>query len=1383
MKKRFLAILMVLAMLLSVLPLGVWATEEAAVTESAPSVAAAGTTFALQLAPEGHAETAGVTQLNLYLSASQAAKVGSFQFTLNAAENVTISDYSGIGILGENNVVAYVAENASGTIDATGGSVLLASFAASGDYVPGTSVTLTDIEVNEWNTGATEPGTASITYGQCGHEEGENWTAWTGKKLPSESGYYYLTGDINTGFVTLDGAEADIDITICLNGHNITMGGRGYSLVDGAKVTICDCTAHKDANGDLVAGTIIPGNANGGAFYSTSSSLTIKDVIIDGKGVVSTGDAAAIYSNGTGTSLTLDNVVIRNCTANKYGAIYVTSAALNITDTVIENCTGSSAAVYMYGKTQAALTNVTMTGNTTTGTGGVAVGIFGDSVCTIDGGYYADNTSTAQTGASGAIYIGNNPNSLILKGDVVAEDNICTANDGTAVERNITVQGNSDDITKNPVVTVDGLTDGASVSIYSTTNYSDASFLVATENQTSWDPSWVSYKGYQVVRKDGQFVLSHGHEGDTEDIVWTEWTTGGKLPTESGHYYLTRNMTVGFAELDKTAANGTEIVFCLNGYTMTVGGRAFSLYNGAKVTFCDCTAHEDADGNLVAGTIVPGNARGGIVFNSGAELVMKDLIIDGDDVTNTNPGGVVYMDGNATTTMENVVVRNCTASNGSAISATRGTLNVTDCVFENNTTTGDSGAVIHLNGADNNTNVLTANLTRCTFTDNTAAKAASALYIIRAAANLTDCVITDNLSQNTSSGKYNGALYICGINPTVTLSGTNIIDDNFVDGGTREANVFLQNNGEDFTIPKLYFKDLSTASKLGLTTHTELIGLESNLIVNSGTVAPGVLTYENDGHGYYYDAEAEEFVQQPHTHADDPDTAWTEYTMDDAKTVDGEKTKYLLPSTSGHYYLTEDLSVSFLSLNGETEDIDITICLNGHDIKAAGRAYSVTNGAKVTICDCTSHDNKNGERLSGKLIPGDANGGFIHNTAGIVTLKDVIIDGTGITNAGDLGGGALFNKGDCTTTLNNVIIRNCNGLQGGAIHAIGGVLNLIDTVITDNTSTEMGAVVITGSGTANVSGDTIIDGNVIGEAPANLYLNGGRIINATNLGENARIGISSNFAEAAVHVQVAATDANYLDQLYVDNGEYLMAEEEENKVYLYTNGSTKLPFQVEGSMDLKIPADKNRHFTTEASNATITITGDVAFTVTYGENTYSDESLTVTIENMSGEDAPVFFTVHNDSTDTEGSFTVTVEEAHVCQYEAEVTEPTCTDPGYTTYTCSGCGDSYIADEVEALGHSYETEVIDPTCTDPGYTIYTCSACGDSYDGDEVEASGHSYENGSCTVCGEEDPDYVEIVKFDFAGSTMTLGNELVLNFVYNKALLTGTDNYAKVTIA
>ena len=40
--------------------------------------------------------------------------------------------------------------------------------------------------------------------------------------------------------------------------------------------------------------------------------------------------------------------------------------------------------------------------------------------------------------------------------------------------------------------------------------------------------------------------------------------------------------------------------------------------------------------------------------------------------------------------------------------------------------------------------------------------------------------------------------------------------------------------------------------------------------------------------------------------------------------------------------------------------------------------------------------------------------------------------------------------------------------------------------------------------------------------------------------------------------------------------------------------------------------------------------------------------------------------------------------AHTHDYKATVTKPTCTERGYTTYTCATCGDTYTADEVAAL---------------------------------------------------------------------------------------------------
>ena len=92
------------------------------------------------------------------------------------------------------------------------------------------------------------------------------------------------------------------------------------------------------------------------------------------------------------------------------------------------------------------------------------------------------------------------------------------------------------------------------------------------------------------------------------------------------------------------------------------------------------------------------------------------------------------------------------------------------------------------------------------------------------------------------------------------------------------------------------------------------------------------------------------------------------------------------------------------------------------------------------------------------------------------------------------------------------------------------------------------------------------------------------------------------------------------------------------------------------------------------------------------------------------------------------------------------TDPTCEDKGYTTYTCTVCGDSYVDDYVNALGHKHVGVETDPTCEDKGYTTYTCSVCGDSYVDDYVDAHGHTegewvtLPNKSqelhCAVCGD-----------------------------------------------
>ena len=98
---------------------------------------------------------------------------------------------------------------------------------------------------------------------------------------------------------------------------------------------------------------------------------------------------------------------------------------------------------------------------------------------------------------------------------------------------------------------------------------------------------------------------------------------------------------------------------------------------------------------------------------------------------------------------------------------------------------------------------------------------------------------------------------------------------------------------------------------------------------------------------------------------------------------------------------------------------------------------------------------------------------------------------------------------------------------------------------------------------------------------------------------------------------------------------------------------------------------------------------------------------------------------------------------HLWDEGTVIQDPTETEAGLMEYTCLYCGGTK-EEEIPALEHThqYTAVVTAPTCTADGYTTYTCS-CGDSYVSDRVAATGHNFVDGSCTVCGEEDPDHNE----------------------------------------
>ena len=69
------------------------------------------------------------------------------------------------------------------------------------------------------------------------------------------------------------------------------------------------------------------------------------------------------------------------------------------------------------------------------------------------------------------------------------------------------------------------------------------------------------------------------------------------------------------------------------------------------------------------------------------------------------------------------------------------------------------------------------------------------------------------------------------------------------------------------------------------------------------------------------------------------------------------------------------------------------------------------------------------------------------------------------------------------------------------------------------------------------------------------------------------------------------------------------------------------------------------------------------------------------------------------------------------------------------YNTTAQGKNAWMDEVVAHEHNYTDVVTDPSCTNEGYTTHTCSICNGYYVDAEVEALGHTTEEGTCERCG------------------------------------------------
>ena len=984
---------------------------------------------------------------------------------------------------------------------------------------------------------------------------------------------------------------------------------------------------------------------NGGAVFLTATNATFTGCTFEGNtskgGSLKFGtDTVTTKTLVGGTirllnaTVTLDGCTIEGNTAKEGGAIYAESSTVTVKNTkILKNAvTADGAAAVQIKASTATVEGSQIQENTATGTGGSAFYIHGgNSKVTLKDTTVTGNKHTGtSTGSRAGVYVTNTTDKLFLEGVVVIQNNMVGTGEA-AFQRDVFVQNNGN------AVDVGGLTAGSSMTIYANWAPETPNFVTAATAPAAWDENWIlcerTAQKVDYNETDGFHyyvepeiptdpvdppeppvpeeppVPDHKHcqcgaaectDTRCEAVEYSAWDNATALPT-AGNYYLTVDVNLAA----ETAISG-DLNLCLNGHTVTGNGtnRHISTTKDQKVTvvISDCTAKTE-DGVYTAGKFTGGvdqgkNASGGSIYiRAGGTLKIFDgifenntsdtaggaisvvsgttLLITGGVFRNNTAvtkdgktykaGGAININGSISAHIENVTITGNAGANGAGVYATKATkLTIQDSVISGNSASGNGGGVAAF--------TTPMDLVNVTITDNTSKKDGAGAYMSADQMNITDCYFSGNdcataggaicyggnstgtvtgttvekneagggagfmvqngavvtvknstVSDNTASGNAGGfRIY----KATLTLENVNVIGNTADEGAglnvETTSKLTLKNSTVTDNIANGTTAGVKVDSTSGLTLAGKAVitgnkggnlllvggivmdvtgmtdGSEIQISADMGPISTpcadltgyfrsesvyrgvvyrdGVLYMATDGshkHCYCFGADAG---------CDHEILEWTAW----------ESTNSL--PTSGHYYLLSDVTLTA----EQSISSDVSICLNGHTVKAAsGKRHISTvkdSGASIVLCDCTAKTEK-GVYTAGMLTggvdkSGNTGGGSIYVRAG---SELTIYDGIICDNYSTLVGGALaFNGASKFTMVGGQISGNKtyttsvdeNGeevvtwKEGGAIYITSGNdVKILGGTICDNEGLGGGGIRFAGTGKLLIAGGTI-SGNI-----------------------------------------------------------------------------------------------------------------------------------------------------------------------------------------------------------------------------------------------------------------------------------------------------------------
>lgn len=1029
-----------------------------------------------------------------------------------------------------------------------------------GLYIFGTTVNLVNVDMVE-NTAANNAG--GIYQGYCDITvDGD--CEFTGNHADGHGGAFYLTYQSNadgtksgsvltaTGTVfknntALAGGAVSIrsacqaDLTdVVFEGNGATGTGNdseggGAVYVGFGVLNLTNVTAkenHSAGHGGVVVALGSPVNVkggtyeaneapSGGAFTGASNSpLVLENVTLKGNKSTSKNTDYDTTIGGGAVNLASSALTVTGCTfdgnssENYGGTVMVSSSVVKIShDTVIKNSSGATGgALYFRGSMQTTLENISITDNTSSSNG---------VIYQTGGRLLVANVAATgnKANSGGVLYVSGGSGMSVENCDW--HDNEAT-NGGTMFLANASLTLN--DVTlKNNKATLGGAA------------YLRCSDLVLdnvtfTENEATQTGGAICNVG-GTVTNPGTVAFTKNTAGEHAGAVYVSYYR------ESGKDDVCGSMTLNGGTFTENTAMGGGAVSVRSGCEATFDGTTFTK-NAVTGHDGDIDGNGDGGGAIYAGfgkltlnnvTATENTSEhcGGAVASAHSTVQIKDSILADNQAAS---GGAIHVtDGGNVTITNTQLLRNKStyvhsgsynaAMAGGAIQMNKGTLTVTGCTLDGNTSEYYGGAI---SGSE-----VKATITDCTISNSTGSTGAVLCFRADSDVTVKDVTITDCEAKGngaiysnvgdmeldnvtvTKTGAYNGILYTSASNVTVKNCTWDAVAAQ--NGGA------IYQNGGTMEVTGMTFSGYSARSTGGAICQTGGTLKLTDCTFTGNTASNGGAIYRDGGK-----LELTNCVFRENTaklggalsnvggttvlkDCEFQKNAVSKNT--DGTAGNGGAINNVGGTVTGNATFTENTAenhgggvyASYIANSDSTRTGGVLELENSQFTKNTangGGAISTRTDSVVTITGSTFTENE---------AAGDATdlaGGAIYANDNILTVTGCTFDG----NASGYYGGTIA-ANNCNFTLNdNSVVKNSVGATGSALQLRGsGEYKLENVQITDNVGTAgSGVIYITGAGKVSMK-------NVTGTGNKNIH---GGVLYASGTGDITVEGCSFTGNEA-----------------------------------------------------------------------------------------------------------------------------------------------------------------------------------------------------------------------------------------------------------------------------